>query len=67
MNVGSLEDGPDPWIPLELQALSFSEYCNPGCFTELAGEFGMLPGPVADIELKDRESQEPMDMTLVVN
>ena len=38
---------------------SVLEYCKPGCFTELAGEFGMLPGLVADIELKGRESQEP--------
>ena len=54
-------------IPLELQSLSFSEYCNPGCFTELAGEFGMLPGLIADIDLNDRVSQEPLDMTLEVN
>ena len=54
-------------VPLELQSLSFSEYCNPGCFTELAGEFDMLPGLVADINLKDCVSQEAMDMTLEVN
>ena len=24
-------------VPLELHALAFSEYCNPGCFTKLAG------------------------------
>ena len=60
--MGSLED-----IPLELHALSFSEYCNPGCFTELAGEFDMLPGLVADINLKDCVSQEPLDMKLTVN
>ena len=50
-----------------MHSLSFSEYCNPGCFTELAGEFGMLPGLIADIDLNDRESQEPLDMTLEVN
>ena len=56
MNVGHLQDVHDPEVPLELQALSFSEYCNPGCFTELAGDFRMLTGLVADIELKGRES-----------
>ena len=62
MESGALEE-----VPLELHALSFSEYCNPGCFTELAGEFDMLPGLVADISLKDCVSQEPLDMTLQVN
>ena len=62
MDTGTLEE-----VPFELQSLSFSEYCNPGCFTGLAGEFGMLPGMVADANLKDRESQEAMDMTLAVN
>ena len=45
----------------------FSEYCNPGCFTELAGEFDMLPGLVADINLKSCVSQEPLDMISTVN
>ena len=62
MSVGNLEE-----VPLELQSLSFSEYCNPGCFTELAGEFGMLPGLVADVNLKDQESQVAMDMTSKAN
>ena len=62
MSVGVLDE-----IPMELQSLSFSEYCNPGCFTELAGEFGMIPGLIADINLNDRATQEPMDMTLEVN
>ena len=63
MSVGNLEEV----VPLELQSLSFSEYCNPGCFTELAGEFGMLPGMVADVNLKDQESQVAMDMTSKAN
>ena len=67
MNAGHLQDVHDPEVPLELQALSFSEYCNAGCFTGLAGEFRMLSGLVADIELKGRESQGPVDMTPVVN
>ncbi|CAK0906615.1 unnamed protein product, partial [Prorocentrum cordatum] len=62
METGGLEE-----VPLELQSLAFSEYCNPGCFTELAGEFGMLPGLAADISLKDRESQEALDMRKIVN
>ncbi|CAK0860922.1 unnamed protein product [Prorocentrum cordatum] len=62
MATGGLEE-----VPLELQSLAFSEYCNPGCFTELAGEFGMLPGLAADISLKDRESQEALDMRKIVN
>ena len=62
METGSLEE-----VPAELQSLTVSEYCNPGCFAELVGEFGMPPGIVADVNLKDRESQEPLDMTKVVN
>ena len=67
MSVGNLESQVEEGIPLELQSLSFSEYCNPGCFTELAMEFGMLPGLVADVNLTDRESQVAMDMTSKAN
>ena len=50
-----------------MQSLTVSECCNPGRFAELAGEFGMLPGIVVDVNLMGHESQEPMDMTKVVN
>ena len=49
-------------LPLELQSLAISEYCNPGVFTELCGEFGLQPGIVADWTIRD-ENGERMDMS----